>query len=339
MSSVDHLAKSVHISPDRSFASTLETLGLHNIVTIDDDLTIGPCGVKYGSHFKKRTRFWKDFPRRFCLRWAVKEPITPTALERLLWPASRDAPIVLWITPTLRDRLPYWRLLSAMSELGTDPRQCRLIEPTVLYKRRFMPLGCLGPDEIRTAMGTAGPLTESEIALGTALWRAFATGRPDAWLRILEDAPSERLGRRGLAESYLAFFPILEPHGRLKLSETDQVIFDFLSAHSWRSAIDLITKCLRSIDYVRLEFIPFRALSWAMPMRSDPVVLSRVESQRDGALRGMLFKLTEMGADIRRRGLSVRDELPAVHVAGIRPSKGRRWVRIRKRGHWELQQI
>jgi hypothetical protein len=346
MYSAHDLAKSLHICPDRSFASALETLGLRNIVTIEDDLMIGPCGVKCGSHFRRRTNFWKKFPEGFFgashatqLRWAVKKPNTRAGLQQLLGPGSRKAPIVLWTTPTLRDRVPYWRLLSVMSEFGTEHRRCRLIEPTVRHKRRFVSLGCLDLDEIGVAMATIGLLTESEIALGTMLWQAFALGRPAAFLRCLEEAPSARAGGRDLAESYLAFFPALAPHGRLKLSKVDQVIFNLLSAHSWKSAIDLISKYTRSIDSGGLEFVPFRLLSWARTTRDDPVLLCRVESQQDGDLRGMLFKLTARGAEFRSRGLPLHDQFPAVHLAGIRPSKSKRWVRTRKRGRWILQQI
>jgi hypothetical protein len=124
------------------------------------------------------------------------------------------------------------------------------------------------------------------------------------------------------------------------LSEIDQIIFDRLSVRSWRNAIDVIAGTWRrSVDFVGLELILSRLFSWAKAMRADPVLLSHVESGGDGGLRTMLFKLTERGAEIRRRGLSRHDELPADYLAGVRPIRSRRWVRIRKRGEWTLQRI
>ena len=97
--------------------------------------------------------------------------------EQLAQYAQYDE-VVFWFEHDLFDQLLLIRHLDWIAEHVTDRSRFRLICIGEFPGRpRFAGLGELSPDELVTLFPKRQPLTDSQIALGSRLWRAF--GAPD----------------------------------------------------------------------------------------------------------------------------------------------------------------
>lgn len=351
MSSTDALSRSISLCPGESFSVALRTLGFQRIVTIDDNLMVGPCGTSYDEHLRKRKRFWKDFMTHFpevtdrsdIHAWPIhRRLISKSRFGRLLGSASSDTRIILWTTPSLKDRVVYWWLLNAMSSYGTRVKRCWVVEPKVLDKRNnvFLPLGSLDLMEIAEAFPSSMPLTKSEMKLGKALWRAFSSCMARDLFSALRKSAEKGAEYRAMAEDYLKFFPALHD-GRFLLSQVDQVIFDHLAARSWKRPIDLLSSKFVKMLFLLTgdEFLPLRLHCWAAATPSDPVLLSRAEPDGRGIFHSASFALTARGVEIKRNGLNRLDEIPRVHLAGCVGNKNKGWVRITQGGQSRIESV
>jgi hypothetical protein len=194
--------------------------------------------------------------------------------------------------------------------------------------------GC-SPDEARSALEAAKPITDDEWREGSDLWLKFASPSPLAFDEARRKCSSVFPELTSSAELHGAWFPRLAD-GRLRLSEIDEDLLGALDG-SWRSTFPLFQRLTQErFERVARRFHPFIAIyrlrDWAsLGALEREKLVDQNPWERDR------FRANDRTRALLERGLDNVSDAPQLYVGGcVVNDPASPWVRIEDNSGWRL---
>jgi hypothetical protein len=334
---------SFHLVFGPSAAGSLKVAGFKRCLVLYDRLCAGRCDQNPIRHLRKRRSIiladGKEYEgpkardyRTHSTYWA-KAIIGARQFAAHAKREAREQSVVLWTTPTWRDRAAFWWMLDALQHAEIDWKRFWVVDVRFPHDDP-MPLGSLHPEELSRAFGEIEPL--SAAADETNLWQEYASPSPLDFDRSRRTTP----WLRRMCEPYGTFFPQVKRNSSLHLCLLDQMLLDTLEISESLRPIDFLRKNHRLMDVI-VTFgdllIIQRLRAWAKH-GMQPALLKRREKKAVNEFTAVSFQLTDHGARVRDEGLQMLEEAPPLLVGGCRLYEDP-WVRRNRGRDWLVERL
>ena len=316
-------AEAIHLVSSDSAAGCLKQAGAPRtrIHFSNDRLTSGPCDVDPVRHEELR-RAWdtEGWTRRL-------------RLDDLRAAMTGDEPVILWGTRAYSDLVWLWWALDGFGRIGAEGTRFFVARPHPEDPRSTT--GGSSPDQARTALEAARPISADEWREGADLWIKFASPSPLAFDEARRRGSSVFPELTSSAELHGAWFPRLID-GCLRLSELDAILLGGIVG-SWRTTRD-VHQALPPDLFARLvwPFHPFfsiyRLRAWA-----THGVLDREELADENPWAQDRFRANDRTRVLLEHGLDNVGDAPQLYVGGcLVNDPASPWVRIEDGSDWRL---
>lgn len=312
----------LHITNGDSAADTLRLFVDGDVIATADVLHEGPApAVPLDEWYDVRARFLADSFAPDAR--AVRARLRATD-ERI---AGTNGPVVLWFEHDLFDQLQLIRTLDLLRTHNPASRTGALPVSLICIDRfpgveRFVGLGQLTADQLRTLVGAEVPVTSAQFELATRAWTAFRAADPTGLAHLVR----ERTDALSFLGPALRRFLQEYPSVRNGLSRTaDAVLRALAPAPLEAGAVFMATQAA--------EEAPFMG-DWPLfdivhDLANARVPLLTIAPPRNGVdLRGHTIALTDAGRAVLD---GVRD---AVTLNGIDRWRGGVRLEGRDRSPW-----
>jgi hypothetical protein len=325
----------VHIAWPGAFAGETNAQEvLRDCIAPRDSLCEGPCDSDPERHLAKRQVFLGLSRRELSL-----DIINAIQLGHVLGRYPDQKPVVLWSGPTWSLRLFSWWVLDAILRLELDPGRFWIAElPPAQWS------GCYVASDRRKAWASLTPLRARFLRAGASLWRKFAAPSPLAFDRARRDGVTAFPDLAELAECWGRSFPRPAQGGSLlRLSATDQALFNRLSPSRWVRPCDLV--CDRDLMDVLSPladgYVRHRVREWVAHPGEEPPLRTRELPTGLNEFTRVAYRLTATGVRVRDKGLRSPGEAPLAWIGGCRLYDAREtWVRHDLRqGEWRVGRL
>ena len=304
-----------HVVFDDPGAEHLLAVGASNVVRAFTALGVGPSRQDVVEHARVR-RAWFDEEQKYDHLYSAE----------IRW----EAPVVVWATPCLHDRLNLWRTCRWLRGRGIGRRAVFIVDlpPTPRGPSappRAEPFACNdsvfhhSEGALRAHLAAARPWPRERYDEAVRLWEQYVAPDPRRFARRCLQ------GVRGFPElgptwAFLSrFFPRLSREGTLRVSRYDEILLRALSAE-WKTPVKLYVgdaiqqhqeffSCSGDVGMVD------RLAAWAEHGGSLAVERAPVPVDPGLVMRSHVYRITE-------RGMQLRAELPQLADAPRLPVGG-----------------
>lgn len=307
----------IHIAPGLALASMDRNLCG---IWLQDYLHTGRCALDSEEHFQCRYEYWmKEFERRekySSRRGATRrrrereeslhsQVTTAKSLKRHLDEHSDNRPIVVWASENWSDSLLCWWLMSCFAQLNTPLHRIWLVNCETTES-----LAVQGSELLNGYYADAARLRQEQLHDSAQLWGKFVSSDPTDFSEALLAV------RPHAAREYFCCFP-RAAEDSVRLSEFDQCLFDTLAQDAWLRPVDLMIQMLNDWGDTGSWFgdvlVASRLIQWDDP--AWPVLESR-PIEGVNTFTSVEYRLTELGNQLRKTGLSVLKKAPTIWTGG-----------------------
>jgi hypothetical protein len=245
------------------------------------------------------------------------------------------APIVLWVSASLHERVNLWRICSWLRHLGLAHQNIfvldfepvppsRTASPEVLTR----PFTCSEsvsdhPDEVLlNRLDKAQPWSAERHDQAVRLWDSYVDENP---LPFVESCITGVEGFAELAPLWAllsCFFPRTTAERHLRLSRFDELVFSLLSSE-WQTALALAVHQSETrmhlwhlLSCTGDLFLEARLDQWAKHDSSAAVERAPGPKPPGHPMLSKVYRLTERGMRLRETGLDQLGDAPSLPMAG-----------------------
>jgi len=310
------LGAGTHVAFDTSGVDRLRDLGATNLVRACASPAIGPNhrdvveAARLRQIWRRTAETWDDLYSAE-VRW--------------------ETPVILWVTPSLRQRLELWRTCSGLHHKGISRQGVLIVdlppdprgyyEPPIKEPFQCQDFGLQYPDEVLKAhLAAARPWPREQYDRAVALWDQFVDPDPRPFARRCQRGLGGFPELGGVWAFFSRFFPRLSADGSLRLSRFDELLLQALSAR-WKTPVKVYVSDILNANYdfifcVGELTIPRRLANWA-EHDARPAAVERAPGPRgpEYLMHSFIYRLTKHGKRLRER-LTDLAEAPRLPVAG-----------------------
>lgn len=322
------LLSATHVTFDSPTTERLLRLGATNVVRASDRLIVGPSRRDPMEHTRARQAWWNSSEQ-----W-----------DRLYLPEVHwKAPVVVWASASIVDRVNLWRTCSWLRQLRIAARDVRIIEfdrmlPSKPPEEPMPSFDCTSsvanhPDKaLLERLAEARPFSLARYDRAVNLWDKYTDEDPSRFVR------SCLRGIKGFPElaplwTFLAcLFPRMTPEGSLRLSRLDELLLTILSGE-WQTPVAVfVHKSKPGIELRQLLsctgdlLLPHRLDQWAIHGSSAPVERAASAKQPDNPMLASVYRISERGIRLREAGLEQLTDAPALPIAGTEAYASAPWA-------------
>ena len=309
------LGSGTHVAFDTPGADHLFELGATNLVRVCDSPAVGPNRRDALEHTQMRNMWFHS-----------TETWDHLCSADVRW----ETPVIVWETPSLRDRLNLWRTCSWLRDKGISRRDILIIDlpptpPSPDAPPRTEPFQCddsvfdHSKDAILAHLARARSWTRERYDQAVALWEQFVDPDPRPFARRC------RRGIQGFPElgsvwAFLSrFFPRLSRERSLHLCRYDELLLQALSAR-WKTPVkvwvsDTIQDHYDFIFCVGDVTVNNRLMAWAEHDAGAAVERAPGPRGPDRPMLASVYRLTKHGKQLRV-ALSDLADAPRLPVGG-----------------------
>ena len=292
-----------HVAFDEPGADRLLEFGATNVVRAISSLGVGPSRRDVTEHRRGREA-WFDCPDTWDQLYAAE----------IRW----EAPVVVWATRVLHDRLNVWRTCSWLQGRGIPVRDVLIINlpprgvGTPRAPARVEPFECgdsvcyQSDAALRAHLAAARPWPGERYDEALRLWEQYTSADPRRFARsCLRGAGG--FPDLGPTWAFLSrFFPRLGAGRSLRVSRYDEILLSVLS----REWVTPVKAYVSDDSDGRWEFF---GCTWGFVHRESgsPLGLPTAQARRsstppgpgssDSPMRSRVYRLTEQGVRLRAR--------------------------------------
>jgi hypothetical protein len=317
VSSPPPLRSATHVAFEEPAAERLRGFGLTNVIHDSDRLAVGPSRLDIPEHVRARKAWFH-----------VDEPWDHIYTVDVRW----EAPVVVWVSQCLHERLSLWKTCRWLQGLGIPRRDVLILDvpprpPSPRAKApRVEPFDCGGSvfyqsdDALRAHLVAARPWPHERYDQAVKLWEQYVSADPRRFARsCLRGVPG--FPELGPLWAFLSrFFPRMSAERTLRLSPYDELLLHALSAQ-WQAAV----KAYINVVHQRSEFcacVGDLTMMGRLAIWADHDANSAVERAPDPQspaeeypMTSSVYRLTERGIELRA-GLPELADAPRLPVGG-----------------------
>lgn len=350
---IDPIHAVTHIAP-ASLAEPLREMGATSVVSWRDDLSHGPVCADPKRHRKIRLKYWRDLYQR------VLPASHHVHLDALIAPLSQgylssqqigsaaaqaagDGRIVVWTSPSWRDRLALWHVFDGLRGQGVPAKQLATAQLATADdgEPQASLLDC-SLDALVDAYDDLFYPVSLYVSTGADLWRNFASASPRQWAIAIPHTTKFFPGMPHFAALYGSFFPLADDTSdRLRLSDFDRALLTPLSHDSPRSTATLRQDPhVEDFSFLDPLVLASRLRAWSLIDDDNPYVIAQPHEHADDLLEMFSFRLTDRGQDLLAHGCPPSRRLPMLQLGDSRLYAGKQpWVRVVDGDVWYFERF
>jgi hypothetical protein len=294
-----NLGSGTHVVFDSSGADYLLKLGGTNLVRVCESPAVGPSRRDVVEHAQVRQAWYRSTET-----W-----------DHLYSPEVRwNTPVVVWVTPCLRDRPNLWRTCSWLRDKGISHGDILIVDLPPRPRNpgavpRTEPFGCGNSvfeyhlAEIQTHLAAVRSWPRERYDQAVKLWEQFVDPDPRHFARRCRKGVPGFPELGSIWEFFSRFFPRLSADRSLHLSRYDELLLRTLSAR-WKTPVDVWISdtiqrywdfffCVGDLGMAR------RLAAWAE--HGARPALERAPGPRgpENVMLSSVYRLTKRGREIR----------------------------------------